>query len=51
MEERLLDNTSDYYDIYVSAASLTLSCQLPFRLDVCVNIIYDSTLNDGTIDV
>lgn len=51
VEERLLDNTSDYYDIYVSAASLTLSCQLPFRLDVCVNIIYDSTLNDGTIDV
>lgn len=51
VDERILDDTSDYYDIYVSTVSLTLSRPLPFRLNVCVNLVYDLTLDDGSIDL
>ncbi len=51
IETRLLDDTSDNYDVYVSTVSLTLSQLLPFKLNVCVNLVYDSTLDDGSIDL
>lgn len=51
IDERMLDDTSDNYDRFVSTIGLTLSRPLPFKLNVCVNLIYDSTLDDGSIDL
>lgn len=50
-ESRLLDDTSDDYDVYISTKSISVSQSLPFTLNICVNLVYDSTLEDGSIDL